>query len=211
LPIAATVPIEDGTMQRGVKIVLAAGVLLGGSALALMFRLPARAPVPSERPPADRLVLRGQDETAYRGLDAEAPTAGINPLPSGSRPEPAPWAMPDEIAADEPPPRLARSYPEPFSTPGGWDHPAAPTPLGRPAVRRGVLTHRIIDGDTLRNVAERYLGSADRYVEVYQANRDVLESPDVLPIGAELTIPPSVAEEDRTATSGPLVPVRPPN
>jgi nucleoid-associated protein YgaU len=50
-------------------------------------------------------------------------------------------------------------------------------------------THRIIDGDSLALLAERYLGSASRAMEIYDANRAVLAHPEILPIGAELKIP----------------------
>jgi hypothetical protein len=38
-------------------------------------------------------------------------------------------------------------------------------------------------------LAERYLGSASRAMEIYAANRHVLAHPEILPIGAELKIP----------------------
>jgi phage tail protein X len=73
----------------------------------------------------------------------------------------------------------------------------------------------VVDGDKLPALAKRYLGSADRFREIYEANRAVLNSPDLLPIGVELVIPPrEPAPADRTAppasTPGPqptLVPV----
>jgi nucleoid-associated protein YgaU len=54
-------------------------------------------------------------------------------------------------------------------------------------------TYTIIDGDTLQGLSQHYLGRADRYMELFQYNRDVLRSPDELPIGAELRIPAQVA------------------
>jgi LysM domain len=51
-------------------------------------------------------------------------------------------------------------------------------------------THLVVDGDTLARLAARYLGSSDRYGEIFAANRGVLTKPDLLPIGAELVIPP---------------------
>jgi phage tail protein X len=51
-------------------------------------------------------------------------------------------------------------------------------------------THTVIDGDTLARLAARYLGSSDRYGEIFAANRGVLSTPDLLPIGVELVIPP---------------------
>ena len=51
-------------------------------------------------------------------------------------------------------------------------------------------THVVADGDTLTGLAERYLGTPDRYLEIYELNRDVLASPELLPIGHALKIPP---------------------
>jgi hypothetical protein len=50
-------------------------------------------------------------------------------------------------------------------------------------------THRIVDGDTLSKLASHYLGRADRFLEIFELNRDVLASPDLLPIGSTLKIP----------------------
>lgn len=50
------------------------------------------------------------------------------------------------------------------------------------------VVHRIVDGDTLSRLAQRYLGSSKRFLEIYEANRDRLQSPDLLPIGLELRI-----------------------
>lgn len=55
----------------------------------------------------------------------------------------------------------------------------------RPALRE----HRIVDGDTLSGLAQRYLGDAARAEEVYELNRDRLRDPNVLPVGKRLRIP----------------------
>lgn len=49
--------------------------------------------------------------------------------------------------------------------------------------------HTIIDGDTLPILANRYLGSTDRANEIFQANRDILSHPELLPLGETLRIP----------------------
>jgi nucleoid-associated protein YgaU len=49
--------------------------------------------------------------------------------------------------------------------------------------------HEIADGDTLPRLAERYLGSRDRYLDIYRINQDVLTDPRLLPIGVEIAIP----------------------
>jgi len=64
-------------------------------------------------------------------------------------------------------------------------------PFGPGSLNPSTPTHRIADGDTLAQLAARYLGSADRWRELYDFNRDVLTNPELLPIGAELRIPTS--------------------
>lgn len=56
----------------------------------------------------------------------------------------------------------------------------------RPTVQR---RHRIVDGDTLDRLAEKYLGDAERAQEIYEANRGLLVDPSLLPIGEKLIIP----------------------
>ncbi len=52
-------------------------------------------------------------------------------------------------------------------------------------------THVVHNGDTLERLAERYLADGARALELFDLNRDVLENPHLLPIGAELRIPAS--------------------
>jgi len=63
--------------------------------------------------------------------------------------------------------------------------PAPPKEVKTPSLR-----HRIVDGDTLVDLARRYLGRGERYMEIFEANRELLRSPDQLPIGMEIIIPP---------------------
>jgi nucleoid-associated protein YgaU len=51
-------------------------------------------------------------------------------------------------------------------------------------------THTIVDGDSLAKLAERFLGDPQLGDRIYQLNRGVLSSPDLLPIGAEVELPP---------------------
>jgi nucleoid-associated protein YgaU len=98
-----------------------------------------------------------------------------------------------------PPPDLPlafqpRNDPASISPPSGTGPSRAawpPRPLA-PAPR--VRTYRLRDGDTLEYLAERFLGSRGRAVEIFEANRDVLAQPDLLPVGRTLTIPPREGE-----------------
>ena len=64
--------------------------------------------------------------------------------------------------------------------------PAAPAPAATPSAPR---TYRVASGDTLSRISSRYYGTAARWQDIYNANRDQLRSPDVLPLGVELKIP----------------------
>lgn len=72
------------------------------------------------------------------------------------------------------------------------ERPAALTPAGdrlEPETHPSAHRHRIVEGDTLPQLAERYLGSHQRYREIYLANQDILFDPQFIPIGVEITIP----------------------
>jgi nucleoid-associated protein YgaU len=56
----------------------------------------------------------------------------------------------------------------------------------------GPRRHEIVVGDTLELLAEKYFGDRERQLEIYEANRDVLFHPRLLPIGVEISIPGSI-------------------
>ena len=57
------------------------------------------------------------------------------------------------------------------------------------------------DGGTLSGVAKLFYGNATRYREIFEANRDVLKSPDVVRKGMVLFIPAAAAAPPRKRTS----------
>lgn len=59
----------------------------------------------------------------------------------------------------------------------------------KPRIAEKPERHRIVDGDTLPKLAVAYLGDRERYLDIFQANRDVLSDPRLLPIGTEIAIP----------------------
>lgn len=207
-------------MDRGVKIVLASCLLGAGIAAAMLFQHPSPSSDPPRLKTPDGLVLRQEDDSPAVSLPAlDRLTARIGPsaravVPRAdqsarSRPDSSP-TRPDE---PPPPPDIARDYPPirarmlPPEAPllgAGMPEGEAADALPR--------THKIVDGDTLADLAARYLGDAERCLEIYEANRDVLPSPGVLPIGIEIRIPPRSGARP-ASTDGPhepgLVPVDP--
>jgi nucleoid-associated protein YgaU len=136
------------------------------------------APIPPSMP-ARVVPVRTVDAPALPGVAAPPPGA----------PRPA-----------APPPELSKSYPQ--EVPPGW-----PSPLrwAQPAAaHEKPVVHKIRDGDTLSALAQRYLGSPARAVEIFDANREILSNPELLPIGAELKIPP---RDPQGEAQRPLVPV----
>ncbi|MGY8769290.1 MAG: hypothetical protein ACKVH8_12805 [Pirellulales bacterium] len=55
-----------------------------------------------------------------------------------------------------------------------------------PPVRR---KHKITDGDTLKALAEKFLQDSQAAWALFEANRELLESPELLPIGVMIEIP----------------------
>jgi nucleoid-associated protein YgaU len=58
-----------------------------------------------------------------------------------------------------------------------------------PAEESPVIRYVIHEGDSLAKLAQRYLGDESRALELFDHNRQTLENPYLLPIGAEIEIP----------------------
>ncbi len=75
--------------------------------------------------------------------------------------------------------------------PGAQQQPAAPTqsiPQPTPA-KASMKTYTVQSGDTLSEIAKRELGSANKYMDIFNANRDQLNDPDKIKPGQVLKIP----------------------
>jgi nucleoid-associated protein YgaU len=44
-------------------------------------------------------------------------------------------------------------------------------------------------GDTLSKLAKMYLGDPNRYMEIFNANKNILTNPDQIKVGQQLTLP----------------------
>ena len=50
-------------------------------------------------------------------------------------------------------------------------------------------TYTVVQGDSLSKIAKREYGDANKWRQIYQANRDVIENPDLIEPGQNLIIP----------------------
>jgi phage tail protein X len=200
-------------MDQGVRVVLSMGIVTGGMVLALLFRHPSPPPNAPTADPCGPLVLRGRMATPSAELsDLPSVRVGVKRPPVDTSPTSLVPAR-ASLDATEPPPLLARSYPEsPETATSRWGTSMAFGLAGAETEALHERTHKIVDGDTLAKLAQRFLGSADRAREIYEANKYLLPGPEILPIGVELTIPPRrnpAATAPGVVSEAPLVPIPP--
>lgn len=98
-----------------------------------------------------------------------------------------------------PPPPLLDAQPPPPGDSWATAPPASAVPAvavapPAPAATHGELTvpstYRIQDGDDLGTIAGRFYGQPAAASAIWAANRETIPNPDLLPIGAELRLPP---------------------
>jgi len=49
--------------------------------------------------------------------------------------------------------------------------------------------HTVQPGDTLSKIAKTHLDDAKRYMEIFNANKDILKDPNLIKVGQKLVIP----------------------
>ncbi len=184
-------------MDPAVKTALAFCVLLAGVCAAMLFHHDRPRPAVPDSNAEEELLLRYRVDAGIRPKGAGRSARALwSATEAAASPRPATVVTP--LDRHEPPPSLAPDYPKtdrPVSSRWGASMEMM-LPITAPADATA-RTHKVVDGDTLTALADRYLGSAARAQELYEANRDVLHDPELLPIGVELKLPPR-----------PLAPVR---
>ena len=73
---------------------------------------------------------------------------------------------------------------KPGAQAGGTQTTPQPTPA-----KASIKTYTVKSGDTLGEIAKRELGSANKYMEIFNANRDLLKDPNLIQPGQVLKIP----------------------
>ncbi len=180
--------------MRASQLVIALGVVLAGVCIAWPFR----RPLPIAPRPAALLALvvppRGRDVTLRPSPPgAASPAGGLHD--SGADGDAAVLAASHAVAR----PDLAQIVPPPAMPlvfAADADSPRPPPHLTSQKSAPPRL-YRLRDGDSLEWIAERHLGSRERAEELFAANRDVLERPDLLPVGATIKLPPREPSSER--------------
>ncbi|MGC4003420.1 MAG: tail protein X [Pirellulales bacterium] len=141
-------------------------------------------------PTTDDAATSRSGDLAWRPKQAALPNPPRTDAPAALQ------LLRDPAAVQAP---YAASYPP--AVPG---NPVSPSPYVASNVDRGGTQigrdfarpipidgrrHRVADGDTLESIARAYYGDPARANEIFAANRGLLRSADLLPIGAELAIP----------------------
>ena len=68
--------------------------------------------------------------------------------------------------------------------------PGAAKPANAPAASGGSMqTYTVQSGDTLSGIAKKFLGNANAYMDIFNANKDQLTDPDKIKPGQVLKIP----------------------
>lgn len=74
------------------------------------------------------------------------------------------------------------------SNSGPSDEPQ-PTASPQPVSKQQFVEYVVQPNDTLSGIAVRHLGDGNRYIDVYEANRDLLAHPDALQVGQTIRVP----------------------
>ena len=99
-----------------------------------------------------------------------------------------------KLAVALPPPASPYASPERPGTAAAQAAITLPPALSAPAPVQTAATpagrqHIVGPGDTLSKISQQYYGTPNQWRRIYEANRDILGSPNSLPMGASLRIP----------------------
>ena len=136
-----------------------------------------------------QLARRGRWPIETRETPPEMPAAvAIPQLPSQANAvdTPAPAPNHDSVAT----PVVGRA---PLTTASPSAVPTSPVPRSSsPAQGTRWRVYKIRDGDTLESIATKFLNDPGRSHDIYRANQELLPSPNALPIGTNIVVPPAL-------------------
>jgi len=136
----------------------------------------------------DRKSIQGTDGIA--GTVADASAADVLPAVSAFDSATTTATLPDPIRSGTGNSAVPIPATDLAGAPAVGTSASAPrqaAPASKPAA---VTSYEVVPGDTLSGIANRFMGSHRHFLKLYEANRDVLASPDDLRVGMKLKIPP---------------------
>jgi nucleoid-associated protein YgaU len=68
-----------------------------------------------------------------------------------------------------------------FTVDSSLPQPAPPAPVEQ--------KYTVVSGDSLSKIAKHFYGDANKYMKIFEANKDQLDDPNTIQIGQELVIP----------------------
>jgi hypothetical protein len=206
----SNVPPEPPRLGNALSPIVAANDRVTDSTMPRTFDFGPISSAPISGAESSRARLRNEAPRPL-GIDPQSPVA-IRRLPTenvdvsdpykvaDTKTVPSAWSAPPLLntgfTATTPsaPATLPASYVAPINSVAANPsaNQLAPPPWPVPEENAEPRTHIVVDGDSLERLASRYLSDPRRSREIYELNRELLSSPDLLPIGAELKIPDRV-------------------
>lgn len=146
---------------------------------------------PAAWPPVEEQAIQGpatRPDPHYQPPPPPAPLPPVAAELAGFAPEVA--SAYRSTFAVPPPPLLDAHRPPPLAA--GWTaREVSPPPVAEMPAAVVPQTYVIRDGDDLTGIATRFYGHASAATAIWAANRDALPDPNVLPIGAAISLPPA--------------------
>lgn len=106
--------------------------------------------------------------------------------PEVAEPEPEPDPTPETTAEPASP---ATETPEAAAAPEAAPTPGSAEPETAETDAEPMETYTVQPGDSLWKIAEAHYGSGNRYHAIFDANRDILDNPDLIKPGQVLKLP----------------------
>lgn len=120
------------------------------------------------------------------------PPQPLPPVPGSLTAATPPLGHSYRTTFDAPPPPLLDAHAPPPAH-AAWTMPVAPQATAVVPNPATPATYRVEDGDDLTGIATRFYGTPAAAAAIWSANRDLIADPNLLPIGAELRLPPLAA------------------
>ena len=185
-------------MSTGTKSLLVVIILLLGVVAAMPFhRDPTATDISNQKSIRQRKKKAGRDLFIVESNTNDARTTTSQPIVPTIRTDDA--GSPAKLDDLQPPPELQDEFP--IDTPVGN---SSSNHSGAPKER----THTIGENETLYDIAKKYWGKGDLYLELYKANVDVLINPNQLPVGRSIVIPDRPNQRPVKETIKKMVPIK---